>query len=203
VASTDCSGIVTSGSRLAAATALLFLPPPPTRILEISDADTLHDRERYSMGSSGVCGGGIAGTASSSSSSPTNSKSMLKAPATSLVAFQLFFSIAILIPDQLVQCLCRSLVMVLQVSPRRCRVLIGREARTKHKARGVEPPCYGWQRQAGRRNEGGNTRLTGSWPGLLFYPADRRLCPVLAEDGNASIKYSTRVAVLKRSARSR
>jgi len=51
------------------------------------------------------------------------------------------------------------------------RVLIGREARTKHKARGVEPPAVLWQ--AGRRNERGNTRLTGSWPGwlagVLFY----------------------------------
>lgn len=66
VASTESSGMVISGSRLpAAATPLLFLPPP-TRIFEISDADTLHDRDRYSMGSSGVCGGGITATASPS-----------------------------------------------------------------------------------------------------------------------------------------
>jgi hypothetical protein len=76
-----------SGSRPAAAVTPPLFFPPPTRILEISDADTLHDRDRYSMGSSGVCGGGIAATASSSSSSPTTLK------ATSL-AFQLF-SIAI------------------------------------------------------------------------------------------------------------
>ena len=89
MASTESSGMVISGSRLAAAATPLFLPPP-TRIFEISEADTLHDLDRYSMGSIGVCGGGIAATASSSSSSTT---SMPKAPATSL-AFQPF-SIAI------------------------------------------------------------------------------------------------------------
>jgi hypothetical protein len=36
--------------------------------LDISDADTLHDLDRYSMGSNGVCGGGIAAAAASSSS---------------------------------------------------------------------------------------------------------------------------------------
>ena len=55
----DISG---SGSRLK-----LFLPPAlPTRILDISEADTLHDLDRYSMGSSGVCGGGIPDSSSSS-----------------------------------------------------------------------------------------------------------------------------------------
>ena len=92
VASTESSGMVISGSRLVAAATPLFLPPP-TSIFEISEADTLHDLDRYSMGSSG---GGIAATASSSSSSTT---SMPKAPATSL-AFQPF-SIAIHLSHEL------------------------------------------------------------------------------------------------------
>ena len=97
MASTESSGMVISGSRLAAAATPLFLPPP-TRIFEISEADTLHDLDRYSMGSIGVCGGGIAATASSSSSSSTTS--MPKAPATTSLAFQPF-SIAIHLSHEL------------------------------------------------------------------------------------------------------
>uniref|UniRef100_A0A0E0MAN7 Uncharacterized protein n=1 Tax=Oryza punctata TaxID=4537 RepID=A0A0E0MAN7_ORYPU len=63
-ATTEFSGMVISGRRLAAKLFLL----PLKRILDISDADTLHDLERYSMGSNGVCGGGIAAAAASSSS---------------------------------------------------------------------------------------------------------------------------------------
>jgi hypothetical protein len=88
VGSVESSGMVIFGNRFAAGTLLFLLPP--TRILEISDAETLHDHD---MGSNGFCGGGIAGTASSSSSSAT---SMLKALATTSFAL-LFFSMTIIL----------------------------------------------------------------------------------------------------------
>jgi hypothetical protein len=55
-----CEVSVVCGRRWSAAKKLLLLPPLSSRALDISSADTLHDLDRYSIGSIGVCGGGTA-----------------------------------------------------------------------------------------------------------------------------------------------
>ena len=135
----------------------LFLPP--TRILDISDADTLQDLDRYSMGSSGVCGGGIAAAASSSSSTTSNRNA--------LPAFQPL-SMAIS-PTQSLSALGTSALSSFallsgwsQAAGGDGRLLIAEEARTEHEEGGVEPP-WPWQKEQGGHEAGEQA------PGFLCY----------------------------------
>lgn len=100
-----------------------------------------------------------------------------------------------------------SLVMVLQgvceTVPRTYRGVGTHEAQGQA-ARGCGAAVL-WQ-AAGRRNERGNTRLTGSSPGLASFSTlsiDDPAHYLGPGGGNASIKYTTHVAVLKRSVGSR
>lgn len=55
-ASASVSGMSIPERRSTTKLELRLPPTPPASTLEISEADTLHDRDRNSMGSIGVCG---------------------------------------------------------------------------------------------------------------------------------------------------